>query len=263
MGSKKTCLGCDVGALATKTVILRNGTIIGVNIALNEGRMGQAIEESISRALEMAKLSVEDIEYRGGTGWGERYIPFPHLSTSVISSLALGAHWACPDAHTIIDIGGLSSTAILMNDAGRVLEYRANDRCAAGTGFFLELAAQAMELDVEALCPKAFCATERAHISAQCAVFGESEIVSHLNEGEDVSSIASGIAYAVASGAATILQRLEVQPELLVTGGVAKNLSVIKALEESLGMKTSEISSDPQILGAVGTALLAREKTQE
>ncbi len=263
MGAKHTCLGCDVGALATKTVIMTNGTIVGFNITMNEGKLGKAIEESLVQALEMAKLSIDEIEYRGGIGWGERYIPFPHLSSSLISALALGVHWACPEARTVIDIGGLSSTAIVLNDTGRVLEYRTNDRCAAGTGFFLELAAQALELDVEALCPQACCATERAHISAQCAVFGESEIVSHLNEGEDVASIASGISYAVASGAATMLKRLGIEPELLVTGGVAKNLSVVRALEENLGIRAAEISSDPQLLGAVGAALLAREKAKE
>ncbi len=263
MAAKKLCIGCDVGALATKTVILRNGTIIGFNIAPNEGKIGQAIAGSIDAALEMAKLSIEDIELRGGTGWGERYLPFPHLSASLISSVALGAHWACPEARTVIDIGGLSSTALMMNEAGRVLEYRTNDRCAAGMGFFMELAAQALELDVEALCPKALAATERARISAQCAVFGESEIVSHLNEGEEVASIASGLAYAVASIAVTMLKRLDIEPELLVTGGVAKNLSVIKAIEEGLGVKTAQLSSDPQLVGAVGAALLAREKTAE
>ncbi len=262
MAATKVCIGCDVGALATKTVVLKNGTIIGFNIAPNEGKIGQAIEGSVNSALEMAKMSIDEIELRGGTGWGERYIPFPHLSASLISALAMGVHWACPEARTVIDLGGLSSTAILINEAGRVLEYRTNDRCAAGTGFFLELAAQALELDVEALCPKALAATERARISAQCAVFGESEIVSHLNEGEDVASIASGLSYAVASGAITMLKRLDIEPELLITGGVAKNMSVTKAIEEGLGMKTSDLSSDPQLVGAVGAALLAREKTE-
>jgi predicted CoA-substrate-specific enzyme activase len=260
MTTEKTCLGCDVGALATKTIILRDGMVIGSDITLNGGRLGQAIQQSLDNALAMAKLSIDDIECAGGTGWGERYIPFEHDSVSVISSLARGAHWADPSVRSVIDIGGLSSTALIMNEAGGVKEYRSNDRCAAGTGFFLEQAAQALELEVEALCPVACTAEERARISAQCAVFGESEIVSHLNEGEDVPSIAAGIAYAVASGAATMLKRLGIQPELMVTGGVAKSRSVVRELEEGLDIKTVESSSDPQILAAVGAALLARDK---
>ena len=263
MKNMQACLGCDVGAIATKTVVLMDGTVIGFEIARNEGRLVQAIEDSARRALEMAKLTLEEIGSLGGTGWGERYIPFPHLSTSAISALARGVNWAHPRVRTVIDLGGLSATVVVLNEDGRVLEYRTNDRCAAGTGFFIEQAAQALELGVEELCPMALAAPEKARISAQCAVFGESEIVSHLNEGEAVSSIAAGIAYAIASGAATMLNRVGFEPELLVTGGVAKNSSVVKALEEIVGVKVEEIKVDPQELTAVGAALLAREKTGE
>ncbi len=260
MKSDRVCLGCDVGALATKTVIMNDGMVIGSSITSNEGRLGQAIEASLEGALGMAKLSIDDIEYRGGTGWGERYLPFEHASFSIITCLARGAHWAEPASRTVIDLGGLSSTALTMNEDGRVMEYRMNDRCAAGLGFFLEQAAQALEIRVEDLCPVAGTAEEKARISAQCAVFGESEIVSHLNEGEDVPSIAAGIASAVATGAATSLKRLGIQPELVVTGGVAKNRSVISELEVALGISVAEVPSDPQILAAVGAAFLARDK---
>ncbi len=263
MKNMEACLGCDAGAMATKTVVLMDGTVIGFEITRNEGRLVRAIEQSTGRALEMAKLSLADIGSCGGTGWGERYMPFPHLSTSAISALARGVNWAHPRVRTVIDLGGLSTTVVVLNENGRVLEYRTNDRCAAGTGFFLELAAQALELGVEELCPMAQAAPERARISAQCAVFGESEIVSHLNEGEPVSSIASGIAYAIASGATTMLNRVGFEPELLVTGGVAKNTSVVRALEENVGAKAEEVKFDPQILTAVGAALLAREKAGE
>lgn len=260
---EKACLGCDAGALTTKTVVLMDSTVIGFDITPNEGRLVEAIELSLHNALARAKMGLEEMEYRGGTGWGERYLPFPHLSSSEISALARGVHWAHPRVRTVIDLGGLSATVIVLNEAGRVLEYRTNDRCAAGTGFFMEQAAQALELGVEDLCHMAQAAPERARISAQCAVFGESEIVSHLNEGEAVSSIAAGLAYAIASGAATMLNRVGFEPELLVTGGVAKNSGVVKALEESVGVKAEEIKVDPQVLAAVGAALLAREKTGE
>ena len=114
MKNGKACLGCDAGAMATKTVVLMDGTVIGFEITRNEGRLAQSIESSAVRALEMAKLTLDDIGCCGGTGWGERYIPFPHLSTSAISALARGIHWAHPNVRTVIDLGGLSTTVVVL-----------------------------------------------------------------------------------------------------------------------------------------------------
>jgi predicted CoA-substrate-specific enzyme activase len=253
-------LGFDVGAIATKAVLLKDSEVVAYDSTPNEGRLSEAIEQSVLNVFEGFGVSLDDVGCRGGMGWGELYIPFPHITESMISCLARGAHWAVPAARTVVDIGGLSSTVINIDESGRVLEYRTNDRCASGTGFFLELAAKALELGVEELGPMSLCAGCTAHIGTQCAVFGESEIVSHINEGEDVSSIVNGIVASIGQSVATMVKRLGVEKEVVVTGGVAKNEGVIKALEESLGLSVAEIGIDPQVLGAVGASQGALEK---
>jgi predicted CoA-substrate-specific enzyme activase len=241
-------LGFDVGAIATKAVLLKDSEVVAYDSTPNEGRLSEAIEQSVLNVFEGFGVSLDDVGCRGGMGWGELYIPFPHITESMISCLARGAHWAVPAARTVVDIGGLSSTVINI------------DRCASGTGFFLELAAKALELGVEELGPMSLCAGCTAHIGTQCAVFGESEIVSHINEGEDVSSIVNGIVASIGQSVATMVKRLGVEKEVVVTGGVAKNEGVIKALEESLGLSVAEIGIDPQVLGAVGASQGALEK---
>ena len=254
-------LGCDIGAIATKTVILKQRDIESIDITLNEGRLSEASERSFQNVLSDCGLSLDEITHRGGTGRGVRYMSVPNSTESMISCLAKGTHWLLPSARTIINIGGLSTTIINMTgDKGKVIEYRSNRRCASGTGFFLDMAARALEMEVEDLGPAAFSATGRANINVHCAVFGESEIVTQLNEGTEPADIIAGITYAVGESAASIAKRLRVEKDIVVTGGVAKNMGVIKAIEKNLGMETAKVPLDPQIIGALGAALLAQER---
>lgn len=252
-------MGCDLGAIAAKCVLLEGGEYLAAAITPNEGRLAEAMGEAIDRALDAAGLNRDEVETVGGTGWAERYIPMEHRAHTTISSLAAGVSWAVPEARTVLDIGGLSTTAISLGSQGRVDEYRTNDRCASGTGFYLDLAAQALEVDVEQLGSVALGATGRAHISAQCAVFGESEIVTHVNDGTGVPDIAAGIAHSIGRSVATMTRRLGVEPQLVVCGGVAKNQAVVQAVLEELNAEAAALAADPQILGAVGAALLAAE----
>lgn len=255
-------LGCDVGALATKTVILKDGFLLGWDISPNEGRLVNVAEESLSRILQMTGLRQEEISAFGGTGWGRKYIPYPHRQESQINCLARGTRRLRPSVRTVVDIGGLSTTVIHLKEQGGILEYRTNDRCASGTGFFIELAAQAMELRLDELDPTARRAKKRAHIGAQCAVFGESEIISHVNDGVEPPEIVAGLTYAVGLGAATMVRRLGVVKDILVTGGVAKLQSVIRSLEENLETETFLPDCDPQIVAAIGAALAGAEFKQ-
>jgi len=141
-----------------------------------------------------------------------------------------------------------------------VLEYRTNDRCAAGTGFFLDLAAQALELTVEELGPISLSANGRAQIGSQCAVFRESEIVTHMNEGVEVADIAAGISHSLGRSVATMVKRLGIEPEIVLSGGVAKNIGVVKAIEENLGVTVRAVDTDSQLIGAIGAALSAAQR---
>lgn len=254
-------LGCDVGAMATKTVLLDNGSLAAHDITANEGKLVDVVGRSIDNLLAATGISMNDIQCCGGTGRGEKYISFQHTTEGLMNCLARGTLWALPEARTIVDMGGLGSTALSINEDGRVLEYRSNDRCAAGTGFFLDLAAQALELSVDQLGPLSLQAKGRVQISSQCAVFRESEIVTHVNEGEDVADIVAGINHSLGLAAATMVRRLGAEPEITVTGGVAKNIGVVKALEANLGMPVKPVDIDPQLIGAIGAALGAASST--
>lgn len=255
-------LGCDVGALATKTVILNDGSLLGWDITPNEGRLGKVAEESLAKVLQTTGLSPAEISSWSGTGWGKKYIPYPHRPESMINCLARSGRWLQSSVRTVVDIGGLTTTVIHLKEQGGVLEYRNNDRCASGTGFFIELAAQAMELPLDELDRTADRAEKRAHIGAQCAVFGESEIISHVNNGVEPSEIVAGLTYAVGLGAATMVRRLGIVPDILMTGGVTKIRNVIRSLEENLETKTCRPDCDPQIVAAIGAALAGVEFSQ-
>ena len=256
-------LGCDVGAIATKSALLKDGALLAYAVIRNDGRLDQAAQQSVHSVLAQAGIPLDEIGCRGGTGWGAKYIPFPHSSESMIRCTSRGAHWLVPAAKTVVDIGGLSTAAVrIAAGDGQVLDYATNDRCASGTGFFLEMAAQALELTVEELGAISLAATGRAHISAQCAVFGESEIVTHVNDGVEPADIAAGVTYSVGASVASMVQRLGTEKEIVVTGGVAKNVGVIKALEENLGLETVKTELDPQVIGAIGAALWALEGDQ-
>jgi len=253
-------LGCDVGAIATKTVIVKDGVVLGACVIPNEGKAREAARASVEKALSVAGVPAEAVRGWGGTGSGERYIPFPYRGESLIRCLGRAAVRALPSARTLVDIGGLSSTCIHLHETGRAMEYRTSDRCASGTGFFLELAAQALELRIEELGSVASVASGRARISAQCAVFGESEIVTHVNDGVEAADIVAGISHSIGSGLATMVRRLSVEPDILATGGLAKMSSVLESLGELLGVEVKRPEWDPQLAAALGAALCAAEE---
>lgn len=257
-------LGCDVGTMFTKTVIMEDDTVIAYDITRNAGNLHEIVESSLRNALSNAQALSSDIDVCGGTGMGDKFISIGHTGQGIIKCLAKGAFWTLPGVRTVVDLGGLSTSIISLDDRGRILEYRTSDKCATGSGFFLELAAQALEMSVEDMGDIFLPPAERAHMSTQCAVFCESEIVSHVNDGMDVKSIVAGINASLGSGIATIINRLGIRPQVLVTGGVSKSRGVISALEEHLRTDvTKSAPVDLQLIGAVGAAICARESADQ
>lgn len=257
-------LGCDVGAIATKTVIFGDNGIVAYDITANNGNLKKIVETSVDNVISKAGMLLDCIEVKAGTGMGEQYIPFDHITEGIIKCLAVAVHRIHPHTRTIVDMGGLVTTVISINEKGKVLEYRTSDKCASGSGFFLKLAAQALELKVEDLGNIIIPCGERAHMGTQCAVFGESEIVSHMNDGEEPEKIAAGINYSLGSSVATMINRLGGIQDIVATGGVAKNKSVLRAIEEILGMEVITLSSiDEQLVGALGAAMCAQQRMQQ
>jgi len=253
-------MGCDIGTSATKIIIMKDGTIAGYDITPIKDRPDQAVEKSINKVLSKTGISLSDIECCGATGWGTKFLSFDHSEENLIKCLSKGAHCAVPTARTVIDIGGLSSTAINVNEKGKSMEYRINDKCASGSGRFLEMVAGALELKVEDMGSLSLSAKERVHITSQCAVFGESEVIAYVNAGREVADIVAGVTYSAGLGLSTLVKRLGVQRDCVMTGGVAKNVAVVKALEENIGVEVKVPHLDPQIIGAIGAALCAQER---
>jgi predicted CoA-substrate-specific enzyme activase len=255
-------LGCDIGTSATKVVIMKDGTLSGYYITPTKDRPDEAIDMSINEVLSNTEFSVSDIKFCGATGWGTRFLSFDHSEENLINCLSIGANWAVPTARTVVDAGGLSSTAISVNEKGKPMEYRSNDKCASGSGRFLEMVSEALELKVEDMGPLSSSAKERVHITSQCAVFGESEVIAHVNAGREVADIVAGITYSVGLSLSTLVKRLGAQKDCAMMGGLAKNIAVVKALEESIGIPVEVPHFDPQIIGAIGAALCAQEKLE-
>jgi predicted CoA-substrate-specific enzyme activase len=253
-------VGVDVGALSTDTVILdgeRN--IVTYNVLFTGASSKRAALRSFEEALRTAGLRAEDISFIISTGYGREAVPFAHTQVTEISCHARGAHFFFPGTRTVIDVGGQDSKAIRINARGQVVDFAMNEKCAAGTGRFLEVMARALEIDLEEMGERALRAKNPVPISSMCTVFAESEVVSRIAEGHPIEDIIAGLHNAISERLISLLRRVGVEEEVTMSGGVAKNIGVVEALQKKLGL-TFNIAFEPQIVGAVGAALIALEK---
>ncbi|KUG23280.1 benzoyl-coa reductase subunit badg [hydrocarbon metagenome] len=248
--------GCDIGSLTAKAVILKDGKIIASEVILASAQPEKSALEVIKRAVEKAGIKIEDIEYSVGTGYGRKHIPFMNSSESEIVCHGRGAVWQVPSARTVVDIGGQDAKAIRIDEKGNVERYVYNDKCASGTGRFLEVIADALDIKLEDLGTTSERSTEKLTLSNQCVIFAETEIISLVNEGKEIPDIISALHQAVANRAASLAKSILVAPDAVMTGGVAKNSGMFSALEKALGVKMYRVEN-PQINGALGAALIA------
>lgn len=252
--------GCDVGSLTGKAVILNDGDILSYSIVPTTPKPERTARNAMDEALQKGNLVLEDIEYIVGTGYGRVRIPFANSEISELSCHGKGAHSLEPSVRTIIDVGGQDCKVIKVDKAGKILDFAMNDKCAAGTGRFLEVMAKTLELKLEELGPISLEAKSQAKITAQCSVFAETEVVSLMADGIEVADIVAGIHDSIASRIMSLVYRVGLEKELTITGGVAKNIGVVAYLEKRLGVTTTKLSVDPQLMGALGAALTAKEQ---
>lgn len=250
--------GCDVGSLSAKTVIMKNGDMLASHVIFSRPEPGESAREVMNGALVKAGLSISDIAYCVGTGYGRNSIPFANAVESEITCHGKGAQWLIPQVRMVIDIGGQDAKAIRLDNAGNVMRFAYNDRCASGTGRFLEIMAGAMGIRLEDMGDISSRATHPVAISNQCVVFAETEIISLINAGRDLSDIVSGLHTAMAHRVVAMARGIELEKVIAMTGGVAKNRGMFSAIEEALGVKITPLDTDPQIIGALGAALIAR-----
>lgn len=255
--------GVDIGSVTAKTVILKDNRVVGraaIPTTVSSEKSGLTV---LGKALESAGLPRSDLKYIIATGYGRIAAPYANKTITEITCHAKGANYLNPTTRTIIDMGGQDCKAMRVNEEGHVIDFVLNDKCAAGTGRFLEVVSRVFELMLDDLGPLSIKSplNERVPISSTCTVFAESEIVSLMARGEKPENIISGVHFAIAHRIAGMFTRTGVEDEVFFSGGVAKNIGMRKALEETLEKKIVVSSEeDPQLVGALGAALLAREK---
>jgi predicted CoA-substrate-specific enzyme activase len=253
--------GIDIGAGTAKAVIMDNGDITGRSILPVSGDINKAVEGVIGEALDKAGLSRDNLDYTVATGWGRDAVTFADNKTTEIICHASGVHYLLPQARTIIDIGAQDSKVIRINDKGRVADFVMNDKCAAGTGRFLEVMAHVLGLKLEEMGPLSLTSKNVCNISSTCTVFAETEVVSLRAQGKAVEDLIAGIHRSIASRVVIMGASIRLEKETAFTGGVAKNTGVRKALEEAGKLKCI-VPEEPQITGALGAALIAQAESK-
>ncbi len=250
--------GVDVGAITAKAAIFNDGNLLATAVILAGYNRTAAALQVLNQALAQARLTREKIARLIGTGYGRIQVPGADRTLTEITCHARGAHYLCPDTRTVIDIGGQDSKGISISANGKVLDFVMNDKCAAGTGRFLEVMARALEVDLVDFGQIALSASNRAKISSTCTVFAESEVVTHVATGMPKAEIIAGIHDAIAARISTMLGRIPVQNAVVLTGGVARNAGVARMLEEKLD-RPIIVAEHAQLAGAIGAALIARD----
>lgn len=251
--------GCDIGSLSAKAVIMEDNRIVASHVIFAKPEPEESARAVMDGALGKAGVRLEDIAYCVGTGYGRNSIPFAQAAESEITCHGKAAQWLKKEVRMVIDIGGQDAKAIRVDDTGKVVRYAYNDRCASGTGRFLEVMAGAMGIDIGDMGDLSSRARSPVPLSNQCVVFAETEIISLINAGRDLPDIVGGLHRALAHRVASLARSIDLESGITMTGGVAKNRGMFSALEEALGVKLVLMDTDPQIIGAVGAALLARQ----
>lgn len=251
-------LGIDIGSATSKVVIVKDGSEI-ISKALHTAGIGsEGGQLAMEAALGQAGLKREDVDIITATGYGRNILDCADYRISELSCHGRGAHYLCPEVRTLIDVGGQDAKVVKLDEGGRMLDFVMNDKCAAGTGRFMEVMARVLSCDIDALSDLA-ADEEPAPISSICTVFAETEVISRLAAGIPRGQIAAGVMLSVAKRVAGLAGRCGVTGKVMMSGGVARNASLVKALSGQLRTDII-VDKDCQYCGALGAALLGYEK---
>lgn len=251
-------LGMDIGSITTKAAVMDDGKLLGTKVVFtgyNAEKAGQRVMEELLNELNLSSDSMDKIV---STGYGRNSVKIADKAITEITCHAKGAHFLNPHIRSIIDIGGQDSKTIVIDETGKVKDFAMNDKCAAGTGRFLEVMARALEVALDEFGDISYSAEKPAKISSLCTVFAESEVISLISKGEERHNIIAGIHESIAARVGAMAHRVGVKEPVMMTGGVAKNQGVVRALEDKLGLSI-EVSENAQENGAIGAAVLAAE----
>ncbi len=253
-------MGVDVGSLSTDVVIIdEKANVLGSAITLTGANSTEAAQKALANAAQKAGIEIEQAAYIVGTGYGRSAVPFADKAVTEITCHAMGALHHFPDCRPVIDIGGPDSKVILVSPDAKVLNFTMNDKCAAGTGRFLEVMAAKLEITLEDLGRLSLSAKGEVAISSVCTVFAESEIVSLVARNHSLAEIIKGLHRSVVNRIMSMVRSVGLTAPFSMTGGVAKNQGVVALFAEALG-ETPAVTDEPQLVGALGAALIARRE---
>ncbi|MCX7796554.1 MAG: acyl-CoA dehydratase activase [bacterium] len=254
--------GIDSGSTSTNVVILDSDRkILGYSILPTGAKSLESAYKALEEALKMAKINIEDLSYIVATGYGRISISFANLEVTEITCHAKGAFFLNREIRTVIDIGGQDSKIIKIDRDGNVIDFVMNDKCSAGTGRFLENMSRVLEIPVERMGEESLDWKEDLEISSMCTVFAESEVISLIAKNKDRRDILHALNKSIVRRIVSFIERIEGESRYMMTGGVAKNIGVVRCLEERLGEKVI-VPDEPQIVGALGSALIGLERLE-
>jgi len=257
-------LGIDIGSLTTEAVLLDGDDILASSIITSGDEAELSGKTAIQDIEKQAGLNSGDDLYVVSTGVGGKSVTLSQQQKAITTCLARGIHYLHPSVRMAIDMGAESSTVIKVNERGRLNDWVNHDKCAAGTGIFLQQMAKLMQISLEDMSKLSLQARARADITSTCAVFAESEVISHVHREPPTpkENIAAGIYFSVVSRLMSLCKRVGVEKDVAVVGGVALNRGLVAILEEELGLKVL-VPENPQIVAALGAAIVARENIEK
>lgn len=252
--------GCDVGSLTTKAVLMEKRRVIASAVVRSGPKPAQSAQEVMETVLAQAGRAHTDVVFCVGTGYGREKIPFMNETRSEIACHGKGARFMVPTARTVIDIGGQDCKVIKLDANGRMVKFVANDKCASGTGRFLDVMAKVLNISVSELGELACTAGAPVTMASMCTVWAQADVIKHVNERRPAADICAGINAAMANRVAMLANTMNLENDICMTGGVAKNSGVVQALSRIMARRIKPVRRvDPQLVGAVGAALFAIE----
>ncbi len=250
--------GLDIGTRYAKAVILGDDGVLGTQINLVDDTVQKVSKKILKRALKKAGESKRRLSGMAITGYGRKGVKLTKQGFPGSLCIAKGIHYMNSNIRIVLDVGGLITQVVQIGEDGSVNDYLENEKCASGSGRFLELVAEALEVDIDRIGPLSLDSGQPLPLSSQCVVFAESEVINHVNAGEEPADILAGLHRSIAERVASLAKKLSFTPPVALVGGVAKNTGVVHFLEDTLESSLQPLTQDPQIVAALGAALLAR-----
>jgi benzoyl-CoA reductase subunit D len=257
---KVITVGIDCGAKNTKTVILKDGEIIGKGSVLTGFDQEKAVEDSLAQAVGVAGISREDIEKIGSTGGGSKSIKLADVLINDIKAMGKGAHYFFPNARTVADVGAEEGRTAKLDEMGNPVDFEINEKCAAGAGVFIEAMGRALETPLEEMGPLALKSDKKIMMNAQCVIFAESEVVGLIHAKTEKQDISKAIHNAMASRIVSIIRRIGVNEDVAMIGGVGRNLGFVECMRRELRLEKIYIPDEPEYGAAVGAAIVVAEE---